>query len=296
MIEGPLEAVRWFLVVGAELALLFLILGFLISLLRTWIPEERVRALFEARGATRGYVIGAFLGAVTPFCSYSTVPVLAGLLRSKVPFGPTITFLFASPLLDPVVLGVLVFVIGVKGTVVYALVTFLGSVGMGALWARLGLEADVKKTAVSDGARVAGQKDGSAWRRSWSESWGLFVSAVPYLLLGTAIGAVIYGFVPTDWIVAVAGPEQPLAIPLAAVLGVPVYVNAETFFPIAAALLDKGVGTGAVVALIVTGMGVSVPEMALLASLFRLRLVAVVVASVFAVAVGSGAVFALVVG
>ena len=290
------EAGRWFLVMAAELALLFLVLSFVIGLLRAWVPQERVRALFKTRNEKTGYVVGALLGAVTPFCSYSTVPVLAGLLRSGAPFGPTMSFLFASPLLDPVVLGVFVFVIGVKGTLVYAAVTFLASVGTGALLARLGLEADVKQTVACGGERATHKMTGSLWRQSWSESWGLFVSAVPYLLLGTAIGAAVYGFVPTTWIVAVAGPEQPLAIPLAAALGVPVYVNAETFFPIAGALLDKGVGTGAVVALIVTGMGVSVPEMALLASLFRLRLVAVIVASVFAVAIGSGAVFALTVG
>lgn len=116
---------------------------------------------------------------------------------------------------------------------------------------------------------------------------------VPYLLLGTAFGAFIYGFVPTAWIVAFAGPGQPFAIPLAAALGVPMYVNAETFFPVAGALLNKGMGEGAVVALVVTSMGVSVPEIVLLSSLFRLRLVMTLIVSVFTVAVGSGVLFAL---
>ena len=136
----------------------------------------------------------------------------------------------------------------------------------------------------------------SVWRRGWEDAWGYFVPAVPYLLLGTVAGAAIYGFVPTGWLIALAGPGQPLAVPLAAALGVPMYVNAETFFPISAALLEKGVGIGAVVALIITSMGVSVPEVALLASLFRPRLVAVLVVSVFGVAVGGGMVFALILG
>jgi hypothetical protein len=122
------------------------------------------------------------------------------------------------------------------------------------------------------------------------------VPAVPYLLVGTAAGAAIYGLVPAAWVVAVAGPGQPFAIPLAAALGVPMYVNAETFFPISAALLEKGVGVGAIVALVVTSMGVSVPEVVLLGGLFRWRLVAALVASVFVVAVGGGALFALVLG
>jgi uncharacterized membrane protein YraQ (UPF0718 family) len=118
---------------------------------------------------------------------------------------------------------------------------------------------------------------------------------LPYLLVGTA-GAAIYGLVPTGWVVAVAGPGQPFAIPLAAALGVPMYVNAETFFPISAALLDKGVVVGAVMALVVTSMGVNVPMVVLLGGLFRWRLVAALVASVFAVAVGGGAIFTLVLG
>jgi uncharacterized protein len=127
-------------------------------------------------------------------------------------------------------------------------------------------------------------------------AWAFFVPAVPYLLVGTAAGAAIYGLVPTAWVVALAGPGQPLAIPLAAALGVPMYVNAEIFFPISAALLEKGVGVGAVVALVITSMGVSIPEVVLLGSLFRWRLVAALVASVFVVALGGGALFALTLG
>jgi uncharacterized membrane protein YraQ (UPF0718 family) len=305
MAGGLAETGRWFLVTTAELVALFLALSFLVGLLQAWLPEEKVRSLFERRRPITGYLVGAALGAVTPFCSYSTIPVLAGLLRSGAPFGPSMAFLFASPLLDPVVLGVLVFLIGVEGTIAYAVLTFSASILIGVLFARLGLEKDVKPLrgdtdsfAGEDpsGCKVAGSVKGPLWRRAWSDAWSFFVPALPYLLVGTAAGAAIYGLVPTYWVVAVAGPGQPLAIPLAAALGVPMYVNAETFFPISAALLEKGVGVGAVMALIVTSMGVSVPEVVLLGGLFRWRLVAVLVASVFVVAVGSGALFALVLG
>jgi uncharacterized membrane protein YraQ (UPF0718 family) len=210
-------------------------------------------------------------------------------------------FLFASPLLDPVVLGVLVFLISVEGTVAYAVLTFSASVLIGALLARLGLEKDVKPLPGAtgpgedpSGCEATGPAKGPVWLKAWDDAWCFFVPALPYLLLGTAAGAAIYGLVPTSWVVAVAGPGQPLAIPLAAALGVPMYVNAETFFPISAALLEKGVGVGAVVALIVTSMGVRIPEVVLLGGLFRWRLVGALVASVFVVAVGGGALFALV--
>jgi uncharacterized protein len=294
MTANLLEAARWFVVMTAELVVLFLALSFLIGLLQAWVPEEKVRLVFEKRSPVGAYVGGAALGAITPFCSCSGIPVLAGLLRSGAPFGPTMTFLFASPLLDPVVLGLFAFVIGLKGVALYAVVTFVASIGMGVLLARLGLESDVKEAAY----RSQGE-DGccsvsflSVWRRAWSEAWGFFVPVLPYLLVGTAIGAVVYGFIPTEWVASVAGADQPLAIPMAAAFGVPIYVTAETFFPITSALLEKGMGLGAVVALVVTGMGVSLPEVSMLAGLFRLRLVGVLVASVFVVAIGSGMIFA----
>jgi uncharacterized protein len=292
MTSNLLETARWFAVMTAELVVLFLALSFLIGLLQAWVPEEKVHLMFEKRGPVGTYVGGALLGAVTPFCSYSTIPVLAGLLRSGAPFGPTMAFLFASPLLDPIVLGVLAFVIGVKGAALYALVTFVAAIGIGVLLARLGFESDVKEAAIStDGEDGCRWVELPVWRRALSEAWGFFVPVLPYLLVGTAIGAAIYGFVPTEWIASIAGPTQPFAIPLAAALGVPLYVNAETFFPITAALLDKGVGAGPVVALVITSMGVSLPEVSMLAGIFRLRLVAALAASVFAVAIGGGTLF-----
>ena len=294
MTANLLEATRWFVVTAAELIVLFLALSFLIGLLQAWVPEEKVRLMFEKRSPVGAYVGGAALGAITPFCSCSSIPVLAGLLRSGAPFGPTMTFLFASPLLDPVVLALLTFVIGLKGAALYAVVTFVASIGMGLLLARLGLESDVKEAAYrskgEDGCYPVGLPP--VWRRAWSEAWGFFVAVLPYLLLGTAIGALVYSFIPTEWVASVAGPDQPLAIPMAAAFGVPIYVNAETFFPITSALLEKGMGLGAVVALVVTGMGVSLPEVSMLARLFRVRLVVVLVASVFVVAIGSGMIFA----
>ena len=300
------DTAHWFLLTTAELVVLFLALSFLVGLLQAWLPEKKVRSMFERHRPVTGYLLGAALGAVTPFCTYSTIPVLAGLLRSGAPFGPTMAFLFASPLLDPVVLGVLVFLIGVEGTVVYATLAFSSSVLMGALFSRLGLEKDVKPLVVGTAGACAGGEalvcetpgsvEGPVWRRAWADAWVFFVGALPYLLVGTAAGAAIYGLVPTAWVVALVGPGQPFAIPLAAALGVPMYVNAETFFPISAALLEKGVGVGAVVAFVITSMGASVPEVVLLGGLFRWRLVAALVASVFVVAVGGGALFALALG
>jgi len=293
MTNTLIEASRWFLFLSVELMALFLGVSFLVGLLQAWIPDEKVSAFLTRKNPVIGYVMGAALGAATPFCSCSTVPIVAGLLSSGAPFGPVMSFLIASPILNPVILSLLFVVVGFQGTVVYAVITFIGSLVIGALWARLGLKADVKRVRVRGGKSLSHSSKGSIWQQAWEQAWSFFTPMIPYLLLGTAIGAFIYGFVPSDWIVTIAGPQQPFAIPIAAVIGVPIYIRAETMIPIAQALLTKGMGTGAVIALIIGGAGASIPEVSLLAGLFRPRLVAAFVASIFIIATASGVIFDL---
>jgi uncharacterized membrane protein YraQ (UPF0718 family) len=136
--------------------------------------------------------------------------------------------------------------------------------------------------AVSHGTRI---------RSAFSFAVSLFRQVLPYLLLGAGIGAFIYGFIPEGLIVSLAGPNNPLAIPVAAVIGVPMYIRAETIIPISAVLLEKGMGIGAVMALIIGGAGASIPEVTLLAAIFERRLVAAFVVTILTVAVLAGVVF-----
>lgn len=309
MMHNFLEAVRWFAVMTPLLGVLFLTLIFVVTLIQARVPRRGVRELFQRRRAGLGYVGGAVLGTATPFCSMTTIPVLAGLLRAGVPFGPTMAFLISSPLLDLIVLGVLLFLIGPKATAIYAGLTFLFSMGIARLFAALGLGADIKAAEVADGSvpepapletrlRASGPVISGRppmWlqvrttvQRAWRTSWTAFVRLAPPLVVGTAIGATIRGFLPVTWILAVAGPGQPYVIPLMAALGLPVYINAEMLLPITAGLLDKGLGVGPVVALVITGLGMSASEVALLTAFFRPRLIVALAISFFLVAVVGG--------
>lgn len=122
----------------------------------------------------------------------------------------------------------------------------------------------------------------------WQEAWSDFVDVLPYLLIGIAIGSVIYGFMPTDLLEQYAGPDNPFAIPIAAIIGVPLYIRAEAVIPLAAALMTKGVGAGTVLALIIGSAGASLTELILLRSLFTLKLLAAFVAVIFAMAMIAG--------
>jgi len=293
-VTSVITAGQFFVVIAGELVLLFVGFTFLVGLLQTYIPEERIRSVLAGRRqGIVGNAIGAGFGALTPFCSCSTIPILLGLLDVGVPFGVCMSFLLASPLMNPVILALLAALVGGVPTAVYAAGTFTAAVGLGWLLGRLGYGRYVKDVMVEGRPEPCdcARGHGARIRVAFSFAVGLFRQVLPYLLLGAGIGAFIYGFVPGDLIVAVAGPGNPLAIPVAAIIGVPMYIRAEPLIPVSAVLLEKGMGIGAVMALIIGGAGASIPEVTLLAAIFERRLVAAFVVTILTVAILAGAAF-----
>lgn len=288
-------SLQFFGLIFAELTVLFLGISTLVGLVFEYVSDETLRRWLNRRGWL-GHFLGALLGAVTPFCSCSTIPMTVGLLRAGVPFGATMSFVLASPLMNPIILTMFLALLGWKACVAYGAVTFVMAMVCGAVLGWLGLAKDVKNVRISGGPH---QREplptlGKKARRAFAGAWSDFRGVLIYLLIGVAIGAAVYGYVPSDVVVRIAGPENPLAIPVAAVIGVPLYVRAETVIPIGVALTQKGMGIGAVIALIIGGAGMSIPEMSMLAGIFKVRLVAVFVTVVFLTAVLAGFVFSLI--
>lgn len=207
------------------------------------------------------------------------------------------SFLVASPLLNPVILALFFAMLGWKATVLYGVMTFVAAVLIGAVWERMGLAGTYKRVRVEFGCCAEnGTANGPLTgkekvRRAALQTKGLFLQVVPYLLIGAAIGAFIYGFVPEDLIIKVAGPGNFFTIPVAAVIGIPMYIRVETIIPIGSVLLAKGMSIGALMALIIGGAGASIPELTLLASIFKPKLVVVFTVTVLLVAVIAGCVF-----
>lgn len=285
-------SLRFFTLILAELTVLFLGISTVIGLILQHVSDEKLRRWLSKRGLL-GNFLGAAMGAITPFCSCSTIPMTVGLLRAGVPFGATMSFVLASPLLNPIILTMFWVLLGWHACVVYGSVTFVLAVASGALLELTGLAQDVKKVRVSGGSgnRAALPTFGAKLRLAFGDAWDDFRGVLVYLIIGVAIGAAIYGYLPGDFVVRVAGKHNQFAVPVAAAIGVPLYVRAETVIPIALALTKKGMSIGAVLALIVGGAGMSIPEMSMLASIFRTRLVAVFVGVVFATAVLAGFTF-----
>ncbi len=389
-INDLFTAGEFFLIITAELVLLFIAVSFFVGLIQEYVPEEKIRRTLSTRHRVTGTAMGAFFGALTPFCSCSTIPLLVGLINSKVPFGACMAFLFASPLLNPVIVFLILAFLGPSLTLMYCVMTFCIAVLAGLSLERrnylrfvkpviagrqnhsaaaessigcscasspvpvapvtccqetpspppvssgccedtspspatccsentspstVASSSEITSTGLklvtggcSCGSETVPNPEGPPESREGSDTsihrtrfrsasrfaLSLFRQVLPYLILGAAIGAFIYGFVPEDLIVGIAGPDNPLAIPVAAVIGIPMYIRAETIIPISAVLLAKGMGIGAIMALIIGGAGASIPEVTLLASIFERRLVAAFVITILGVAVITGVAFQLI--
>lgn len=332
------QALDMFLFLAAELTILFLAISYLVGVLQDFITPEKVQSILTSRNG-RGYVVAALLGSITPFCSCSTIPFLKGLLRARAGFGPMLVFLFSSPLLNPIIIGLFVVTFGWQVALFYFLMAMVVSVSAGFLLEKLGFERYVKAEAYGEvktsscgansacseqsepqlkpqestsccatkteaqpaqenkpeqtsccasEANAAEVKQDNRWLRIWKSTWSDFKQVLPYLLLGISIGALIYGFMPTDLIAQYAGENIWYAIPIAAVIGIPLYIRAEAVIPLSAALVKKGMALGSVMALIIGSAGASLTEVILLKSIFRNQMILAFLAVILSMAISAG--------
>ena len=277
-----------------ELSLLFIGISTLIGLALAYISDDKLQRWLSHRGA-RGNILGALMGALTPFCACSTIPMTVALLKARVPFGSVMSFVVASPILNPIVLSMLTALMGIKAGIIYTAVSFSAAVLFGLILEKIGFSKHVKNVIVTGApqtdAQYLGFKD--RFKTAFGSAFNDFRAVFLYLVVGAMIGAAIKGFIPQDFIVKVAGPQNPVAVPAAAVIGIPLYIRATTAIPIGLALIQKGMSVGAVIALIIGGAGMAIPEMSLLAGIFRPRLVGALVSVVFITAVTAGLLFNL---
>jgi len=281
------DGVHFFLLDTFKIGLLLGGIIFVVTVLRTFMSVERTRELLGGRRAVFGFVAAALLGVATPFCSCSAVPVFIGFVAAGVPLGITMTFLIASPLVNEVAV---VLVGGSFGWDIAALYVATGltiAIVAGVVIQRLGLQRWVEPFVFETRLGTAAADDR---RPTWSERFSIARTEVrsifrkiwPYLLAGIGIGAVIHGWAPEDLFVRYAGPDDPLAVPVAVVLGIPLYSNAAGTIPLVEALHAKGVALGTSLAFMMSVVALSLPEMVLLRRVLKPRLLATFVGVVAA--------------
>jgi uncharacterized protein len=295
-----IESGKMFIELFLELTILFLVISFVVGIINQKLPAEKIQSLLGARKG-RGYLVAAALGAVTPFCSCSTIPMLVGLLKARAGFGPVMTFLFTSPLLNPIVIALFIPALGLSTTLWYASLALSVSLIAGILLQKFGFERFVKQEMLivkpkscgstrplkAVGAAVTYSAP-SIWQKAWDECWDLFKQMMPYMVIAMAIGAIVHGFVPADFFAEVAGPENPAAVPTAALIGIPLYIRVTALLPLMGSFMAKGVSIGAIIALVIGSGGASLPEMILLKKLFHWPLLLAFLGVIFSMAIIGG--------
>jgi uncharacterized membrane protein YraQ (UPF0718 family) len=229
-----------------------------------------------------GNVLAASLGIVTPFCSCSAVPLFIGFVQAGVPLGVTFSFLIAAPMVNEVALALLFAMFGWKVAVLYLALGLSVAIAAGWVIGRLKMERHLEDWVRNLRAVRAGPETAQL---SWSERIDAGFASVreivgrvwPYILAGIAIGAGIHGYVPQDFMASFMGKEAWWAVPLAVVIGVPMYTNAAGVIPVVEALLAKGAALGTVLAFMMSVIALSLPEMVILRKVLKLRLIAVFV-------------------
>jgi uncharacterized membrane protein YraQ (UPF0718 family) len=287
---GPwTEALRFFLHEAPKVLLLLCGVVFAMGVVRSCFTPEHTRALLTGRGRTTGHVMAALLGVVTPFCSCSAVPLFIGFVTSGVPLGVTFSFLISAPMVNEVALVLLLGLFGWKVALLYLGTGLTIALVSGWIIGRLGLERWVEPWVlqVPAGSGVGTEAPRLAWPlrlAAGREALRDIVGKVwPWVLAGIAVGAGIHGHVPEDLLASFMGRQAWWSVPLAVLLGIPMYSNAAGIIPVVQALLGKGAALGTALAFMMAVIGLSLPEMIILRKVLRVPLILT-----FAGVVGTG--------
>jgi len=272
-------ALQFFLYDTPKVLLLLTAVVFVMGMINSYFTPERTRALLAGRGEGVANVTAASLGIVTPFCSCSAVPLFIGFVQAGVPLGVTFSFLISAPMVNEVALVLLFGLFGWKIALLYTGLGLTIAIVAGWVIGRLKMEAHledwvrdmphVQATAGGDAFTLAERIEGgfASVREIVGKVW-------PYILLGIGVGAAIHGWVPEGFMVSIMGKEAWWSVPLAVLIGVPMYSGAAGIIPIVQALLAKGAALGTVLAFMMSVIALSLPEMIILRKVLKVRLIA----------------------
>ncbi len=272
-------ALQFFLYDTPKVLLLLTGVVFVMGIVNSYFTPERTRALLAGRAEGVGNVLAAGLGIVTPFCSCSAVPLFIGFVQAGVPLGITFSFLIAAPMVNEVALALLFGMFGWKIALLYMGLGLAVAIVSGWVIGRLHMERHleswvrkmphVKVTAGQTTQTLAQrvQAGFGAVREIVGRVW-------PYVVAGIAIGAAIHGYVPQDFLAGIMGKDAWWAVPVAVLIGVPMYSNAAGIIPIVEALLAKGAALGTVLAFMMSVIALSLPEFVILRKVLKVRLIA----------------------
>ncbi len=293
------NAIGFFVLEVPKVLLLLLLIVFVVGIIRTYFSPERTRKMLGGKKLFAGNVSASILGIVTPFCSCSAIPLFLGFIESGVPLGVTFSFLIAAPMINEVAVVLLLGLFGWKTAMLYVSTGLIIAMFSGYIIGMLKLEKYVEDWVYKIKAGITGpEEEKPAFSKriaSGAEAVKEIVGKVwIYIVIGIAVGAGIHGYVPENFMASLMGRSAWWSVPLAVILGVPMYSNAAGIIPVVQALLEKGAALGTVLAFMMSVIGLSLPETVILKKVLKLPLIFVFIGVVAAGITAVGFLFNLI--
>ncbi|MBU1038964.1 permease [Patescibacteria group bacterium] len=284
------QAVNFFIYDFIKILVLLVFIIFIVSLVRSFWPPARIRLILLNRNKLIGHTMAAILGIITPFCSCSAVPLFLGFVEAGVPLGVTFSFLVASPMINEVALILLVGLFGWKIALFYIVSGLIIAILTGLIIGKLNPESLVADFIFKPQASLVYENRSIGWsgRFLYAKEYtkDIVKKVWPYVAVGIGLGALIHGYVPMDFLASYVGADKWYAVPLAVLIGIPLYTNAAGVIPLVAVLMEKGVALGTALAFMMAVTALSLPEFMILKKVMKVKLILI-----FAGVIGLGIIF-----
>jgi uncharacterized membrane protein YraQ (UPF0718 family) len=270
-------AVNFFIFDTVKIFILMAVIIFCVSIIRSYLPPEKIRAILSHKNKYMGNVIASLLGIITPFCSCSAIPLFLGFIQAGVPLGTTFSFLVASPMINEVALVLLLGMFGWKIALMYIvsglIISILSGIVIGKMKVENLVEPFVYQNTINGNVDLPTitRKERFIYARDYTLD--ILKRVWIYIIIGIGIGAWIHGYVPANFLAQYAGSGKWYAVPLAVLIGIPLYSNTAGVIPLVSALTEKGVSMGTTLAFMMSVTGLSLPEFMILKKVMKLRLI-----------------------
>jgi uncharacterized protein len=283
-------AVNFFIFNTIKIFILLAVIIFAVSIIRSYLPPEKIRAILSRKNKYIGNILASLLGIITPFCSCSAIPLFLGFIQAGVPLGTTFSFLISSPMINEVALILLLGLFGWKIALIYIISGLIISVFSGIIIGHLKVENLVEPFVYQNSINGNTDLPNMTRKERISYAWNYMENIINkvwiYIFIGIGIGAWIHGYLPTDFLTQYAGSSNWYAVLLAVLVGIPLYSNAAGVIPLVSALTEKGVSMGTTLAFMMSVTALSLPEFMILKRVMKTKLILI-----FAGIVGVGIIF-----
>ena len=273
------SALHFFIFDTVKIFVLLITIIYLVSILRTWFNVEKVRAYLQGKSLLLGNVLASLFGIITPFCTCSAIPLFLGFIQARIPIGVTFSFLISAPMNNEIAIAMLFSLFGWKVTLIYIgfglLVAIVGGYIIGKTNAEKYILMDIKPL---EGNLEDVKIDLTIKQRhkeALSYTLDIFKKIYLYVIIGVGVGAFIHGYVPTDFIVEYAGSDAWYSVPLAVILGIPMYASAAGVMPLVEVLTSKGMLLGSALAFMMSVTALSLPEAMILKRILHTKLIVI---------------------